>query len=242
MESRRSSSDEKRADLVLTNAKVITVDKDFNIRQAVAVKDGIITAVGTDDEIKPFIGRTTRVLDLKGKPVLPGINEAHMHAPFFGATRPPLALDLTYPVIQSIPDMVAALRQKVTEVEPGEWIRGFGWDQGPLEECKNDPTRLPRKYDIDLVSRDNPVAFTDFSGHTLLANSKALELAGVSKDTPDPDLGEMERDPATGEPTGVFKELAAQALISRVAPLLSREEKKQAVLTTLDHLKANGVT
>jgi len=120
METRRSSSDEKRADLVLTNAKIITVDKDFNIKQAVAVKDGIITAVGTDDEIKPFIGRTTRVLDLKGKPVLPGINEAHMHAPFFGATRPPLALDLTYPVIQSIPDMVAALRQKVTEVEPGE--------------------------------------------------------------------------------------------------------------------------
>jgi predicted amidohydrolase YtcJ len=242
METRRSSSDEKRADLVLTNAKIITVDKDFNIRQAVAVKDGIITAVGTDHEIKPFIGPTTRVLDLKGKPVLPGINEAHMHAPFFGSTRPPLALDLTYPVIQSIPDMVAALRQKVTEVEPGEWIRGFGWDQGTLEECKNDPTRLPRKYDIDLVSRDNPVAFTDFSGHTLLANSKALELACVSKDTPDPDLGEMERDPATGEPTGIFKELAAQALISKVAPLLTREEKKQAVLMTLDHLKANGVT
>jgi predicted amidohydrolase YtcJ len=242
MEARGSSDEEARAELVITNAKVITVDKDFSIRQAVAVKGGRIAAVGTKDEVEPMIGPDTRVLDLKGKPVLPGINEAHMHAPFFGATRPPLALDLTYPGIQSIPDMVAALRQKVSEVDPGEWIRGFGWDQGTLEECKSDPTRLPRKSDIDTVSQNNPVVFTDFSGHTLLVNSKTLEVAGVSKDTPDPDSGEMQRDPATGEPTGIFKELGAQALLSKSVPLLTREEKRQAVLTALDHLKANGVT
>ncbi len=230
------------ADLVITNAKVITVDEDFSIKEAVAVKEGKILAVGTSDDIKAFIGSNTKVLNLKGKPLLPGINESHMHAPFFGASRPPLALDLTYPTVKSISDIVAALEQKVTEVEPGEWIRGFGWDQGSLEECKNDPSRLPRRSDIDPVSPNNPVVLTDFSVHTLLANGKALELAGITKDTPDPESGEVERDPSTKEPTGIFRELKAQDMVSKAVPLLTREEKKQAILTTLSHLNANGIT
>jgi predicted amidohydrolase YtcJ len=230
------------ADLAIINAKIISVDKDFSIQQAVAVKDGKITAVGSNQDVKPLITSKTKVLDLKGKPVLPGINEAHLHAPFFGATRPPLALDLTYPAIKSIPEMVEALRQKVAEVKPGEWIRGFGWDQGSLEECKNDPSKLPRKYDIDPVSPDNPVAFTDFSAHTLLVNSKALEIAGITRDTSDPESGEMERDPETREPSGIFKEPKAQELVSVHVPLLTREEKKQAVLTALEHFRTNGVT
>ena len=131
------------ADLVITNAKVITVDREFSIKQAVAVKDGKILAVGTNDDVKTYIASDTKVLNLKDKPLLPGINESHMHAPFFGASRPPLSLDLTYPTVQSIPDMVAALKQKVAEVEPGEWIRGFGWDQSTLEECRSDPSKLP---------------------------------------------------------------------------------------------------
>lgn len=229
------------ADLVLTNGKVITVDHDFSIAQAVAVKDGKIVAVGSSDEIQPFIASHTKVLDLKGKPLLPGINESHMHAPFFGASRPPLSLDLTYPAVQSIPDMVAALKKKVAEVKPGEWIRGFGWDQSTLEECRSDPSKLPRKWDLDAVSPDHPVAFTDFSVHTLLVNSKALEIAGITRDTPDPPSGEMERD-ENGEPTGVLKEPGAQALVASHVPLLTREEKKTALLTTLKHLNANGVT
>ena len=229
------------ADLVIINGKVITVDQDFSIKQAVAVKDGKIVAVGTSDDVKAYIASDTKVLDLKGKPLLPGINESHMHAPFFGASRPPLSLDLTYPAVQSIPDMVAALKQKVAEVEPGEWIRGFGWDQSTLEECRNDPSKLPRKWDLDAVSPDHPVAFTDFSVHTLLVNSKALEIAGITNDTPDPPSGEMERD-ERGEPTGILKEPGAQALVAAHVPLLTREEKKTALVTTLYHLNANGVT
>ena len=229
------------ADLVIINAKVITVDQDFSIKQAVAVKDGEIMAVGTSDEIKTYITPDTKVLDLKGKPLLPGINESHMHAPFFGASRPPLSLDLTYPTVQSIPDMVAALKQKVAEVAPGEWIRGFGWDQSTLEECRNNPSKRPRKWDLDSVSPDHPVAFTDFSVHTLLVNSKALEIAGITKDTPDPPSGEMERD-ENGEPTGILKEPGAQALVASHVPLLTRQEKKTALMTTLSHLNANGVT
>ncbi|MCP4625698.1 MAG: amidohydrolase [bacterium] len=231
----------QQADLVLLNGKVITVDQEFSIKQAVAVKDGKIIAVGADDDVKPYIASATKVLDLKGKPLLPGINESHMHAPFFGASRPPLSLDLTYPTIKSIPDIITALQKKVSEVEPGEWIRGFGWDQSSLEECRNDPSKLPRKWDLDAVSPDNPVAFTDFSVHTLLVNSKALEIAGITKDTPDPPSGELERD-KSGEPTGIFKEPGAQALVAAHVPLLTRDEKKTALLTTLSHLNANGVT
>ncbi len=241
MEPRRASSQESGADLVIVNAKVITVDRDFSIRQAVAVKDGRIAAVGTDDDVKAFRGPGTQVLDLKGKPVLPGINDCHTHTAFFGATRPPLSLDLTYPTVKSIPDMVAALREKVAQAPPGEWIRGFGWDQGSLEECKRDPSRLPRKEDLDAVSPEHPVAFTDFSCHTLLVNSKALGIAGVDKATPDPVSGEMERD-ANGEPTGIFKEAGAQALVSAHVPLLTREEKKTALETAMRHLRANGIT
>jgi len=230
------------ADLVLINGKVITVDPSFTIQEAVAVQNGRIAAVGSTEEMQSYVGPGTRVLDLRGNLVLPGINEAHMHAPFFGASRPPLSLDLAYPAVQSIPDMVEALRARVAETPSGEWIRGFGWDQSSLEECRSDPSRLPRKQDLDPVSPDHPVAFTDFSCHTLLVNSKALKLAGIDRDTPDPESGEMERDPETGEPTGVFKEPKAQELVSRHVPLLTREEKKQAVVTALEHLNANGVT
>ncbi len=229
------------ADLVITNGKVITVDKDFSIKQAVAVKDGEIVSVGTNDEVKSLIDSDTRVLDLKGKPILPGINDTHLHAPLFGATRPPLAIDLTFPAVKSIPDMVEALRKKALKMPAGEWIRGFGWDQGSLEECKTDPSVLPRKWDLDAVSPDNPVAFTDFSCHTLLANSKALEIAGITNETPDPQSGEMERDDS-GEPTGIFKEMGAQELVSAHVPPLTRDEKKTALLTALSHINADGVT
>ncbi|NNL75887.1 MAG: amidohydrolase family protein, partial [Desulfobacterales bacterium] len=138
-----------KADLAIINGKVITVDPDFSIQQAIAAKDGKIVAVGSNDDVKAFIASDTKILDLKGKPILPGINESHMHAPFFGASRPPLSLDLTFLKVKSIPDMVDALRQKIAEVKPGEWIRGFGWDQSSLEECRSDPANLPRKLDLD---------------------------------------------------------------------------------------------
>lgn len=233
---------EKTADFAITNAKVITVDSQFSIKEAIAVKNGEILAVGANEDINPFITHDTRVLNVKGKTILPGINDSHLHAPFFGATRPPLSLDLSYPTIKSIHDIVEMLKRKVAETEPVEWIRGFGWDQGSLEDCKKDPGRLPRKYDIDPVSPENPVIFTDFSGHTQLVNSKALEMAGITRETPDPESGVMERDSVSGEPTGIFKELGAQALLSKAVPLLTREEKKQALLTALEHFRANGIT
>jgi predicted amidohydrolase YtcJ len=228
--------------MVIRNAKVVTVDEQFSIRQAVAVDQGRIVAVGSDGDIAAYIGPDTQVIDLKGKTILPGINDSHLHVPFFGSTRPPLSLDLTGGNVTSITAMADLLREKVAQSGKGEWIRGYGWDAGALAECKNDPKRLPRKGDIDAVSPDNPVLFTDFSAHVLLVNSKTLEMAGITKATPDPPSGIMERDPATGEPTGIFIELGAQALVSHCVPLLTRAEKKQAVQTALSHFAANGIT
>lgn len=230
------------ADLAIVNGKVVTVDKDFSIKQAVAVKDGEIVAVGTTGEVEALVGQDTRVLDIKGKVVLPGINDSHCHAAVFGGTRPPLVLDLYYPTVKSIGDIAEALRKEVEGCQPGEWIHGFGWDQGFLQECKKDPTRFPRKWDLDPVSLNNPVAFTDYSCHTLLVNSKALELVGITKDTPNPEGGEIERDPATGEPTGILKELSAQALVHKIVPLLTKEQKREAILSAMKQFNANGIT
>ena len=112
------------ADLVITNGKVITVDKDFSIKQAVAIKDGKIVAVGSNNEVEAHIASDTRVLDLKGNPLLPGINDTHLHAAVFGGTRPPFALDLKYPKVKSIREMVEVLRKKTIAVRPGQWIEG----------------------------------------------------------------------------------------------------------------------
>jgi predicted amidohydrolase YtcJ len=228
-------------DLILTNGKILTVNRFFGIAEAVAVKNGRIAAVGDNELVKSLAGSGTRVIDLAGAMMLPGINDAHMHAPFFGATRPPLALDLTFPAIQTIGDIVEAVRRKAAEVKPGEWIRGFGWNQGSLKECLEDPSVFPRRSDIDPVSPNNPVILTDFSGHTILVNQKALEIGGLHRDSSNPVSGEMERD-ARGELTGIFKELGAQALVTTHVPILTREEKKIALRNAISILNSHGVT
>jgi len=230
------------ADLVIMNGKVITVDKRFSIEQAVAVKDARIVAVGRDKEIKGFIGGGTKVLDIQGKPMLPGINDSHMHGVFLGGTMPPLALDLRYPTVKSIRDISEVVRKKVESTRRGEWIRGVGWDPGYLEECKKNLNRLPTRWDIDPVSPNNPAFFIDFSGHTLLVNSEAIRLAGITKDTPNPPGGEIERDPNTGEVTGIFKELSAQALVSKAVPLYSKGQKREAILSAIKCLNVEGIT
>ena len=233
----------KKADLLFVNGKVITVDSRFSIKQAIAVKNGWIVAVGSNDEIKELKGSNTQIIDLKGRPLLPGTNDTHTHAVLFGGTKPPLCLDLRYPNARSISDMVKMLKDEVKRKKPGEWIRGFGWDLGFLEECKNDPERLPRKSDFDVVSPDHPIAFIDFSAHTLVVNSKALELAGLDKNTPDPgEGGVMERDRDTGEPTGVFMEFPAQALVNKAIPLYTMGELEQAAIAAMGEMNKNGIT
>jgi predicted amidohydrolase YtcJ len=230
------------ADLVITNGKVITVDSEFTIAESVAVKGDRITVVGTNDDVRPLIGKNTRVLDLRGKTVLPGINDAHIHASLFGATKSAHIIDVGYPTVKSISDIISTVDERTKAVPPGEWIQGFGWDCGYLDECLQDAQRQPTRFDLDPVSSNNPVCLTDISIHNIWVNSIALELAGVTKYTPLPLGGEIVKDPITGEPTGVLKELPAISYVMRLIPPWTRKQKRDAILTAMKELNAVGIT
>src|SRR4030066_2192710 len=132
----KSKWQQMNPDLVMFNGNIVTVDGDFSIAEAVAVKDTKIVGVGKNTDMKKMTGKNTRLLDLKGATVLPGINDAHCHLNGFGLERPPLMLDIGYPKIKSIADLKAALAARVTEIEPGKWVSGWGWDRGFLAETK----------------------------------------------------------------------------------------------------------
>ena len=227
-------------DMVMFNGNIITVDDNFSIAEAVAVKNDKITGVGSNEDIKKLAGGNTRLLDLKGATVLPGINDAHCHLNGFGLQRPPMVVDLGFPVIKSIADMKDATAKKVAEVESGKWIDGWGWDRGFLDELKGKPETWPTRFDIDSASPDNPVVYTDFSGHVCLANSKAMEIAGIDKNTPDPEGGIIQKD-ASGEPTGILFEAAA-GLVRRLIPPPTEEERKAGILNAMAELNSLGIT
>ncbi len=229
-------------DLAFINGKIVTVDKKFSIAQAVVIKGDKIGAVGTNEDIKPYAGTGTEVIDLKGRTMLPGINDAHIHAALYGGTRPPLTLDVGYPAVKSIGDIVKAVEEKAKTAKPGEWIRGMGWDEGYLEECVKDPARYPTRHDLDAVSPDNPVMLGHYTQHEVWVNSRAMEAAGITRDTPTPEGGVIVRDPATGEPTGVFSEFPAQALVMKVVPSWNKEEKRQGIEAMIREMNSLGIT
>lgn len=230
-----------KADAVFVNGRVVTVDKNFSYKQAIAVKNGYIIDVGTNSEIKSYVGSKTEVIDLQGKMILPGAHDAHMHGIEYGTANPPISLDLNYPTVKSIKDIRDVVARTVKQVPPGTWIKGVGWQTGFLEECRSNPDRLPRKEDFDDVSPEHPIVLSDFSLHTITVNSKALEICGITRDTPNPSAGEMERD-INGNPTGIFKEFAAHTLVMKHFPALTDKELKEAIRFTQKELNKNGIT
>lgn len=227
-------------DLIIINGNVITVDKNFSIAQAVAVKNGRIMAVGKADDINTLVGKGTKIIDLKGSTLLPGINDTHCHISDWALSRPPLALDVRFPIVKSIADIVNMVAVKAKETKPGEWIQGEGWDEGYLEECLADHDRKPTKEDLDNVAPNNPVVLIEYSGHRSWTNSKALESAGITKNTPDPVGGKIERS-ATGEPTGLLYEKASMAL-REVIPPWTEQERKEALIRAMAELNSLGIT
>jgi predicted amidohydrolase YtcJ len=229
------------ADLIIINGKVITVDSKFSIAQAVAVKDGKIVAAGKNDEIKALAGKRTKILNLKGKTMLPGINDTHCHISDWALSRPPLMLDIRFPTVKSIADIVKMVADKAGTLKPGEWILGEGWDEGYLEECLADPNRKPTKEDLDKVTPHNPVVLTEYSGHRAWVNSQAFEMAGITRDTPNPVGGEIKKDPGTGELTGLLYEKASMALRA-VIPPWKPQQRKEALLGAMAELNSLGIT
>ncbi|MFI8420210.1 amidohydrolase [Streptomyces sp. NPDC085479] len=228
------------ADLVFVGGRVVTVDAEFSVAEALAVTGAVISAVGTREDVAPLVGPATRVIDLKGATLLPGINDSHLHGCAFGMSSPPLSLDVSHPAVASLADVAEAVREAAGRTPAGQWITGHGWDTGYLAECVADPSRHPSRADLDAVSPDHAVVLYSFSGHATWVNSKALELMGIDRDTVAPPGGAIVKDDA-GEPTGLLHE-GAQALVQNALPALSRQERTEAIRSTLATLAALGIT
>ena len=219
------------ADLIITNAKIWTVDKAHPTAQAVAVLGDRIIAVGSNADVDVLRGHDTKVINAGGKLVLPGFNDAHVHFVSGGLQLESVQLnDAT-----SKQEFVRRIAEQARKTPKGEWIQGGDWD-----ETKWNPLSLPTKELIDPVTPDNPVFVSRYDGHSALANSTALRLAGITSQTPDPPGGVIVRDPQ-GNPTGDLKD-AATDLVFKVIPALSHEQRLRAVRRALEYAASLGVT
>ncbi|GAA4431013.1 amidohydrolase [Georgenia halophila] len=225
----------RKADLLLFNGNVLTMSGPFAPADAIAIKDGVVVATGDMRELRRFTNSRTETVNLEGRTVIPGVNDAHLHAMGFGTSQPPLTLDLSREAVSSIAEIRELVARSVQEKGPGQWVRGRGWDQGYLAEG-----RYPTRHDVDDVSPDNPVALEEWSGHALWVNSRALELAGITRDTVPPLGGEIVKD-GDGEPTGLLLEGAAR-LVQAVVPPFTEEEKRQALRISVGLMHQNGIT
>src|SRR5262250_3196281 len=208
------------ADLVLKNANIYTVDDHVPHAQAVAVKGDKIVLVGSDSDAQRYVGPNTRVLDLKGATVLPGLTDSHYHFMGVGARELTFNLEGT----KSLDDLLARVKERVAAAKPGEWITGRGW----IETFWKPPV-FPTRWDLDKVSPNNPVILGRSDGHGAVANSAALKLAGIDKSTPSPFGGEISKDKETGEPNGLLLD-AAQGLVRRKVPPTSAADAERAVV------------
>ncbi len=209
------------ADLILANGNVLTVDAQDRIAEAVAIGEGRILSVGSGEEMDSFVGPDTRWIDLDGRTVTPGLLDAHAH--FWGSGAERLyVLDLSYPKVTSVREVVAAVAEQVEDLEPGQWVQGVGWDEGKLEEL-----RYIYASDLDPVAPDNPVWLSHTMGHYGVANGLALQMADITPETPDPAGGTIDRS-LDGTPTGVLKE-SAQGMVSRMIPAFSEGQVKEGI-------------
>ncbi len=198
------------ADLILRNGKIVTLEDDQPVVEAIATKGNKILALGSTESVQKHLGPETHVIDLQGKLVVPGFIEGHGH--FMGLGRSKMMLDLTQAKSwQEIVDMVA---EAVKQVRPGQWILGRGWHQEKWERRPRPSVEgLPVHTALSRVSPENPVYLTHASGHAAFANAMAMRLAGIDRNTPDPEGGEIVRD-RRGNPTGMLRE-KAQRLVAR---------------------------
>jgi len=223
-----------RADLLLVNGRVLTVDSTDRVAQAVGIAGNRIIVVGTTAEVERAAAPNARRIDLAGRTVTPGLLDAHAHFSDGGAERL-YVLDLSYPNVKSVPDVATAVGSKAAAAPKGTWIQGRGWDEGKLAE-----RRVITAKDLDAASPNNPVVLTQTTGHYVVANSAALRLAGITKDTRDPPSGTIDRNP-DGSPTGLLRESAAE-LVWRLVPPRSATEIEAGIRDFAKAFNAAGMT
>jgi predicted amidohydrolase YtcJ len=227
--------DEKKsavADLALTGGAIYTENDARGWAQAVAIDDGRIVYVGTDAGAKDYIGPQTQVIDLKGRMVIPGMQDVHIHAIMGGIEAN--TCDLRS--LKTVDEYVAKVKECADAHPDDPWVMGSGWLMSAFG-----PGALARKELLDRVVPDRPVLLASIDGHSSWANSKAIEIAGITNDTPDPPDGRIDRDPKTGEPIGSFQE-GGDALIRAKKPPQTDAQREAGLRYAIKMLNGYGIT
>lgn len=235
----------KNIELVLKNGRILTMDDKNPEGQALAVKNGRIVAVGGNEDIERMIDSNTEVIDLEGNLAIPGFIDSHMHLISLGESLQELPLGKA----KNYDEIVEMVKKAAADSKPGEWILGNGWHQEKWDKTPSpNIDGLPFNDALNAVSPENPVLLSHASGHLAMANAKAMELAGITKDTPDPEGGQIVRD-KNGKPIGVFRENAEDTLyaILRIerAQMPAREieaENTKAIEAAQAECISKGVT
>jgi predicted amidohydrolase YtcJ len=221
------------ADIVLKNARVITMDAARPGAEVVAIAGGRIAAVGPGALLE-VAGRGTRVIDCEGRAVLPGFNDAHLH--LFSLVRKLLSIDVSPAAVRSIADIKEAVRRRAERMPPGTWLSGTDYNEFYLTEGS-----CPTRRDLDEAAPDHPVVLSHRSLHACVLNSRALELAGIGPETPEPPGGRIERDLATGEPNGILVNMLAH-IRRDVMPPFSEAEMDEGIARAGRQFLSFGIT
>ena len=208
------------ADIVFKNGNIYTVNERAPHAEAIAVKGDRIVLVGSNAQAQKLVGRTTRVVDLHGATVVPGMTDAHHHLEGVGFREMTLNLE----GVTSLEDFLAKVKARVDQARPGEWVTGRGW----IETFWTPPV-FPTRWDLDKVAPNNPVILGRADGHGTVVNSAALKIAGIDKNTPSPFGGEISKDKQSGEPNGMLLD-AAQDLVRRHLPPTSAADAEKAII------------
>ncbi len=224
-------------DLLVTNAHVLTMDgRDVDVAPtAVAIRDGTIAAVGRDGDVAAFRRPGMRVIDARGRTVLPGFIEPHNHMVGYGTAL--IGVDARTPPNETIADIVARVRKAAVGLPPQRWILGRGYDDTGLRDMRH-----PTRRDLDQASTEHPIVIWHNSGHLTVANSRALALAGITAATPDPPGGRIGRFEGSAEPDGVLYEAPAQTMVTRLIPEYDATELADAFRRAQDEFLRQGVT
>jgi predicted amidohydrolase YtcJ len=220
------------ADSVLIHARIYTLNSKEPWVQAMAIRDGKIIAVGSDKEIAAYQGPSTKVIDAKERLALPGFVDAHVHIMAGAAQLDNVSLNDA----KTIGDFQKAIKDYAAAHPEKKWIQGMGWYYDVFGKSS-----LPDKKFIDEVIPDRPVFLSAYDGHSSLANSKALQAAGITRKTPNPPSGIIVRDPATGEPTGYLKE-SAGPLVARLIPQATSAEERNLLTKAIHYASSLGFT
>ncbi len=219
------------AEVILHSGKIITANSNFDIAEALAIRDGKVLAVGNNTEVLTLAGSETQQVDLGGKTVIPGMIDAHSHPTPYG-------MHILWPDLSKatrLADIIGAVEKKVDSNAPGEWVTNSRlWNEEKLEEKRN-----PTRYDLDPVSPRNPVFLS--RGHLGVANTAALKVLGITKNTEDPPGGAIERDPDTGELTGRLYETALDPF-RQALPRITHEQLMAAQRQSFKEMAAAGIT